>query len=382
MLSFVIVFSNFFVLGLLLSKSKIKFFFLTLIFFLPWGGYLQNNLSIALVHPVIGILYGRFTFFILGDFKEMKISKSTFTYILIIFLICAYYLYTSSSNIEILSREIISIFNWIILAFCIIRDKSTWNINNENFMYFWILYLAKIILYNMVVKDIDQTPSGQYFVQNNGHYSDLAVLFLFFFCTVGVTKILKILRFISILPYVLISGSDTILMLYFLVGLWILNTRLFISAIVVSLTALVVGLLFLQPDQLSWFYYYYGSRNSPLITHFGEMSVYKSIFGSGLGVGIEIPWFDASKSDLGKLSVFYDNLFGTIFIKFGVFGLMCLIFVLSKIFQKSKLLFMLICSAGMTGSVLYQTSFLVMIYLYYQNVKPRQLQKLRSRITS
>jgi hypothetical protein len=136
------------------------------------------------------------------------------------------------------------------------------------------------------------------------------------------------------------------------------SSKVIVFSIVFAFT--FIG-LFLLVGNVSYLLAVMASRNAPLIYLIVEGFNLKTLLGTGFGVGIEIPWFKAVPG-LANRAVFYDNMYGTIFIKFGLLGCIGLALFLYKLKAQSVFMCVVLIVAGLGGSVFYQNSFIFALY--------------------
>ena len=360
MISFLTIFIISFILGFSSRNKNLRSLFLFLLFILPWGGDVAILINIASIHPLIGFLYGRFALLLLSERrKNIFILKPNFL-LLIIVLIA--YCVMFNSNMSILARELLHIPNWLVLILLLKNEKNDWQIKSKNFLILLFCYLIKFIFFKLILDGNFNIEPQQYYYQEKLYYSDLSLLILMFFSTQNEKISVRTFQILILIPFVIFSGSITFYALYGISVIFCFHKKIRTFSVLLIGFLLLISLTIFDIDQLYNFIYYYFSRNYPFIEYATKVSVLNQFFGIGLGTGIEIPWFDKSETELGNLSIFYDNLFGTLYIKFGIIGLLTLFIMLRKIQLKSKELFFYIIISGLTNSVVFQSAFMILIY--------------------
>ncbi|NJB37079.1 DUF6369 family protein [Croceivirga sp. JEA036] len=109
-------------------------------------------------------------------------------------------------------------------------------------------------------------------------------------------------------------------------------------------------------------------RFSPFFQKLANFEWYHYIFGKGIGETIFIPWF-AYRENIENNNIYMDNLFMTLFIKYGLFmivPLVLLFFFVNKTNTNKRfkiLIILYFIGMGLTTSFMYQTSFLFIVIL-------------------
>lgn len=110
----------------------------------------------------------------------------------------------------------------------------------------------------------------------------------------------------------------------------------------------------------------FSKRFSPFIEEIATFEWYHYIFGKGIGETLFIPWF-VYRKNIDNFNISMDNIYMTMYVKYGVFSLIIYFMLLFFIFktktnQKFKILLTLyFLISGLTTAFLYQTKFLFIL---------------------
>ena len=110
----------------------------------------------------------------------------------------------------------------------------------------------------------------------------------------------------------------------------------------------------------------FSKRFSPFIEEMATFEWYHYIFGKGVGETLFIPWF-VYRKNIDNFNISMDNIYMTMYVKYGVFSLIIYFLLLFFIFktktnQKFKILLTLyFFISGLTTAFFYQTKFLFIL---------------------
>lgn len=394
----------------------IYFLLLTLYLFLGIDFYRTKNVSRfmlwTVVLPLISsltILHTRFQIsayyafvllplllYLSKTLTSSKTSKTIFLTCAIIFCFISFYLcYTLLLNFEGISviniAKDIKPLLFLALSFVFLdmlkNIQVNWNselaskILKYNFIasIIWFLVLNNTNLISFISNDA-------YYQINETRYGSIgtAYVLLYFIASLSSSKKLDKLDVVYILIPLFLAGNRTI---FFALGVlyvsnMVLSTKdvygLFkkASLFVISIFVLVLGVFNLnarlKDRVLSMFDYdlikeqLFSRRFAPFTEELVTFEWYHYIFGKGIGETLFIPWF-VYRENIDNFNVTMDNIYLTMYVKYGVFSsiiyFLLLIFIFkTKTNKKFKILLSLyFLIMGLTTAFMYQTKFLFML---------------------
>ena len=283
----------------------------------------------------------------------------------------------SNVNFYIFSREIINIITVIALWLVVANDELRIEIKPHEYYLLVALYSLKLLAYYAFLHGKISLTKQPWQEGLSFSYNDFSLMLLLIINLLSLKQNMIIVRNLLIAPLVFVGGSSTLILIYFASFLYLISTRNSKSLYFCVGTITVLLSFTIFKNEFLNFMIYYGSRNYPLVEYWNSSTFRDIIVGTGLGVGIEIPWFIVEDDKIGNRSIFYDNMYGTILIKFGVLGFLGLLYAVRKLFQKNEFLGVVIILSGLTSSVVYQTSFLLFIYFMLLLNFPDKKLKIR-----
>lgn len=396
LITFFLLLLVYLLLGLDFYRTKNINWFMLLTVVLP----LTPALSILHTRFQINIYYA-FVFFPLVLYSantliNSKISKNIFitsgiSFAFIAFFIC-YTLLLNADNLVIINiAKDIKPLLFLSLGFVFFEMLKNVQVD-------WNSNLAKktlkfhciaSVLWFLVLNNTNLTgfiSNDAYFEINETRYGSIALTYVILYYIAKLSSNIKFDKWdvIYIAIPLFLAGNRTI---FFALGiLYIANLFLSTESVVgllkkiglfvIGLFVLVLGVFNLNEKLkeriISMFDYnlvmeqLFSKRFSPFIEEIATFEWYHYIFGKGIGETLFIPWF-VYRQNIDNFNISMDNIYMTMYVKYGVFSLIIYLLLLIFIFktntnQRFKILLTLyFFVSGLTMAFLYQTKFLFIL---------------------
>ncbi|WP_289037863.1 DUF6369 family protein [uncultured Zobellia sp.] len=384
------------ILGIKFSKDNVIFTFML------WTVILPLTSALAIIHTRFQInVYYAFAifplvFYLSNTFVYFKIAKNVFLASGIVLAFISFYLcYTlllNPGNLVVINiAKDVKPLLFVALGFVFLdmlkNTQVDWNskLADKILKYHCFASVIWFIVFNST--NLAGTVSNDaYFEINETRYAAIGTSYVLLYFIAGLSSNKKFngwdVAYIAIPLF--LAGNRT---MFFIFGiLYVAN--LFLSTdnvtgllkkiflFVLGTFALVLGVFNLNEKLkeriISMFDYdlvmeqLFSKRFSPFIEELATFEWYHYIFGKGIGETLFIPWF-VYRKNIDNFNISMDNIYMTMYVKYGVFSLIIYLLLLIFIFktktnQRFKILLTLyFFISGLTMAFIYQTKFLFIL---------------------
>ena len=236
-----------------------------------------------------------------------------------------------------------------------------------------VLFYASMYFYDIHLLLIDDP----YFKNNALRYTNLAsyCIPLLFIINIIYAKKFKLEEGIYMLVPMLLTGNRTIILVCVFIAFvyyfmkWNVRSKLYalcISPFVIGVLYLILTLVndnsslsrFKKLFNYEYLSHAINTRLEPLLLSFKDYQFYNYFTGKGFGHTFYIPWFEY-REHINNYNIYLDNLYGTLYGKFGVLFVVPILFFAvilknystDRVFKYLLLYFLLL---GLTNSFIYQ----------------------------
>jgi hypothetical protein len=383
----------FLLLGLRFLKNKNIKFFLFLMVLFPFASALASFHTRYQINVYYIFVFVIILMHILNDFLKNRVAK-TVLYVGL-FLSCFIFFYLmidvllNPKNLNIIDllkdfKPLLFLFFGFILLDIFRNNQIDWgsSIVKKILFYNFIASIFWFVIFNNTGFVSFVTNDGYYQI-NETRYSSLGSSFviLYFIANLSINKKINKKELLYIFFPLFLAGNRTIffaLAVVYLVNV-LLSTKDVLKltkkffAFGLGLSIIILGIFSfnekLQNRILSMFDYdlvikqLFSNRFSPFFEKLLTFKWYNYFFGKGIGETIYIPWF-VYRENINNFNSTMDNIYMTLYIKYGIFSLLLLSLVALFFFklQSNKRFKYLLCIyyliMGLTTAFIYQTKFL------------------------
>lgn len=381
---------------ILTNRNIYLFFLVTSI--LPLTSSLTNLHTRYQISVYYSFAFVLVFYYFIESLTKSKLSKTVvYSFITIVLFITLYiYFYLvlniNNANIDDFLKDIKPLLflfiGFVFLDFFRFRQLDWRGVSAKKILkYNFIAALCWYFILNntSIVSIISDDP---YYLMNGSRYSSIGTVFVVFYYIAGLSSNRKFdiydIFYISI-P-ILLSGNRTMM---FLMGLLFIvnmllnsnNILLLFKRIVIFILGITIGLLVMFnlngelkarmismlnldiiKDQLI------NHRYAPFFHELDSFKWYNYLIGKGMGETIFIPWF-AYRDNIDDFNIYMDNIYMSLFIKYGLLMICPLIIFVAfinnistnKRYKTLVLIYFLII--GLTTSFLYQSGFLLTLLI-------------------
>nr|WP_299071521.1 DUF6369 family protein [uncultured Allomuricauda sp.] len=386
------------VLGLLFWRTKRLKWFLLISLLMPFTPSLtvihtKYQITVYFFFVTVPVLLYTLTFV-----KKNRISKNIFCALLILpifFLVytCLGYVFNPDppSMINLLkdAKPILGLTIGLLFLDIMKGNQLSWESKLANkfllINFFATIFYFLLVNFTPVVAILTNDP---FYVAQESRYLSLGTFYAVFFLVGKMASNSKIngWQFIFVFGPIFLSGNRTLLLvtilLFFLnVIMSMSNPKVFLrkaGLLFVGLLAVIVGILSLNETLKARVSTLLNvkvllteleeKRFSPFFFQLDKFEWYNYLIGKGAGETFFIPWFEYRKN-IDNYNVYMDNIYLTLFVKYGLgmlVPLLILLYFINKTETNKRFKALTICYfliMGLTTSYMYQTSFLFILVL-------------------